>query len=367
MSDAHAAPDSGYSIPTAHLLPLPAPWVDGITEHCEDVKCIRMLFARSTRDELSAPVDMDDFHLRLQEAPRADGQGKQWCFDVEGLGLYHGPRQLAEFLWAEGQEHYRAVCSAAGRDGDQAPRRLRIVAQLLDGQQTELDQLGGYTGMNPRRGAAKRAEARGISFTEDHHDEPIMPGPGRINQSLEKGYLTMMKRVDGLISARIEDSNGFVKASYERANEYHAKVANQETEGDMDDEIIMAALALGNTVFGEKKKRNEKSDDIKDAAPDDGGAGGPACAYAREALTHFDADTIAACKAELDSQAIDNMVRCLRYSSEPNCQDAKLLKDFKKCAEWFIAQYQKDPQKLARTIPRGAAVSLDALLKLALA
>jgi len=372
MSEQAETHDTHRDIPTAQLIPLPASWIDDLTLHCQQVKTIRLLFARSTRDELTAPKGLDDFQVRLMGMDRPDGQGTMQAFDIAGFPKpFLGPRPLCEFLWDEGQEHYRACCLEADADGKQRPRRLRFVARLLDDTGGEIADLGGYTGMAPRSAASRRAAAAGVAFASDYVEEnPVqVGGMGRVNASLENGYIRMVKRVEAGLDQRAKDLDMYARNTYERANDYHERVANSSEDGDDDDEMLIAAMGLAQTIFGEKNKRNEKADDINSRAPKDNGKGGPACAYARAALEHFTPDVIRNCREQLGAQPVDRMLQTLRMATESDCDDKALLVKFRQSAEWFVKQAQQSPEARAKLmyIPKAAAPHLDALMKLSFA
>lgn len=370
MSEQKEHFENAQNIPASRLLPLPAQWIDDLTMHAKDAKTIRLLFGRSTRDTLTAPPELDDFQVRLTTLDRPDGQGTLDAFEIAEIPTpFLGPRQLAEFLWEEGQNHYRTKCLEADSDGSPRPRRLRFVVRLLDGSGAELADLGGYTGMAPESAKRRKASAVGLNFAEDNATEaPQSHGIARVNASLENGYLRLLKRVEAGLDKRADDINRMAELTYERANQYHAKVSKTDEEDDDGDMVLVAAMQMMTTVFGGRNERKEKAEDVKKRAPKDGKAGGPACAFAREALTHFTPDVIRTCQDTLGKQPVDRMLQTLRLANEPECEDRPLLIRFRESAEWFIKIFQNESEKhKLQCIPMGAASSLDALVKLSFA
>ena len=352
------------------MIPLAASWLDSLTRNAKELHILRLLFSRSTQDPLESPPNMDDYLVRISDLIDDHQQIRLSQFTIEGLDSFRGPKALGQFLHTEATEHFRWVLAEASRNGEHPPRRIRAVLQIMDGDGSELDEVGAYIGFRPVSTATKQNAAGGLNFAEDAADagEELAASPTRINRQLETGYLGMVKTVGALITARVSDSAKFADATYANAIKFQERIETNasadESEDGMDDEITMAGLALLQTMFGQKNERKEKAETINSKAPKDGKAGGPACAYAREALTHFNDENIAhLMEAPGFRKPIGRMLQVLRYAEESNATDAKLLKDFKDSAEWFIGQYQKDPRSLMR-IPRSAAPSMDALLKL---
>jgi len=357
--------------PASQMIPMPGHWIESLTIHSRDLRRVRFLFARGSRDEPTLAPDLDDLHIRIQDVmKREDGQETQAMFDVLGLASCPGPRALAAFIWSEGQAHYRAVCVEARRNDEALPRRLRIVVQLLDAEGLELDELTGYTGRDPARERARAAHRAGVTFVEDTeaHNSNQSPSFGRINGSLEKGYLTMVKHLNTTIDKRMSDADLYAKSIRGSADQYaEAREAGGDRENDLDDEIALAGIQLAGQLFGQKQERNAKAENVKAGAPKDGGPGGPACAFARQALPHFTEEVIDRCRKNIGTELTEATLQSLRYAEEQTATDKALLSRFRRQSEAFIELYQKKPEAIRACIPAGAIRPLDALFKLSMA
>ena len=351
-----------------NLLPLPATWVESLTEHAQDVALIRLSYASAGNAELYVPEGVDDWHVRMVSVLDDTRTRELNVFDVSGIGNYSGPRALAEWLWEEGQDHWRWERTRAENCDDKPPNRLPIVMTLLDAKNNTLDTPGSYTGIRSRTKSERRATSRGVNFAENETNEegePDIPAsPSRVNRELERGYINMVKLTNSTAEKFASSTAAMadkVLSLAERAN-----VGTSDEEGESD-EVLLAVLEIGKTWMGEGKKRQAVADDIRAAAPKDGGAGGPACAFARAAIKAFTLEDIQRCIGVFGQQTFGQIARPLRWALTDEATDKKLIADFKQSAEWFVAMTEGPKKQELACIPAAARGPLQSLISLTLA
>jgi hypothetical protein len=349
-----------------NLLGISAGWVDGLTEHADAVASLRLSYARSTQDPLEVPKGCDDWGVRLTEVLDDTKTRTLNVFEIGGIGQFPGPQRLAEWLWEEATDHWRGVRTMSESADEVPPKRLRAVLTLLDAKHTIIDELGAYVGIRSRTQAERRARARGVQFAEStdaETGEPAIPAsPSRINRELERGYIAQLRLSNETSKAYAKSVGEFADKTMALADRY--RDASLEPD-DGDDEVALAFLELGKEFLGHARERKGVRDDIGARAPQDGKAGGPACAYARQALEHFTDEVIERCR-DLLGGGFNQALAVLRYANESSADEKKFLKRFRQSAEWFIAIAQSDPSKL-RAIPVAAREPLQACASLALA
>ena len=117
-----------------NMLPLPATWVEALTEHADEVATIRLSYSRAANSELYVPEGCDDWQVKMTQALDDTRTRKLDFFDVSGIGQFVGPRALADWLWEEGQDHWRWERTRAEQNDENPPKRLHIVMTLLDAE-----------------------------------------------------------------------------------------------------------------------------------------------------------------------------------------------------------------------------------------
>jgi len=349
-----------------NLLGINATWVDGLTEHATRVSGARLSYARSTKDNLEVPPGCDDWQIRLTEVLDDRQTNTLNVFEVGGIGNFPGPQKLAEWFWEEATDHWRGLRTMADAAGDIPPKRVRAVLTLLDKKHSVIDELGAYVGIRSRTQAERRAAHAGVRFKESadpETGEPAVPAsPSRINRELERGYIAQLRLSNETSKAYAKSVSDFAEKTMDMADRYRE---NASESGDGEDDVALAFLELGKEFLGHSRQRREVKEDLKGKAPSDNGDGGPACAYARQALPYFTDDVRSRCK-ELLGNAFDQAYHALNYATEKGVTEKAFLKRFKQSAEWFIAVAQQDPSKF-RAIPAEARKPLEAVVKLAFA
>ena len=216
----------------------------------------------------------------------------------------------------------------------------------------------------------RTATSKVINFADSHTDEDGAPdmvaSPSRVNRELERGFIAATKLTVTTIE-KYADSTAKMADKVLLLADRATTASGSSDDDDGEDDVLLAVLQIGNTWLGEGKKRGQVADDIKSKAPDDGGAGGPACAYARACINAFSMEDIQACIAQFGQQTFGKIARPLRYALTDDANDKRLIADFKENANWFVAMTEGPKKQQLACIPEAARPPLQALISLTLA